>query len=233
MSTRNLFAWDQPWDIRGFDYVTPRPDVLVIRPNRDRKTAAFRELVFAVLFFLLWTVGTVFITWNLLKQGGPSLGPSSDKLFSALVFYGGLAAFAIGPLTVAGVLIYSNIQDSVIHHLTPITLDGEQDPLLLGDQVVCKLSDIRRMKLRVIEPTAASVKMGRPSMPRYGVSLRLASGRTIPRHLLLGQHLRYDLGYQAGDVATAVRSVAAFLGVEFVMQVEQDDTSEWPKGGSI
>jgi hypothetical protein len=121
--------------------------------------------------------------------------------------------------------LYLYLHDDVLHRNTAITLDRRRDRVLFGRREICAISQIRSLTLRQIIPARRTPE----ARSKYGVSLQLRNGRTVPRKLFPGQHLRYGLGEQDESVVNVLSEVAAFLGAEFHRRSEAQQVAG--KGG--
>jgi hypothetical protein len=213
------------WTIEGFDCQFPEPDVVVFQPNERRSRESVAGLVVLVVFLSVWAAGPMFFWLNAVGLLHSKIEPPFPTDWPSRLLYGCLiGVFAWGPTAVILLALYLYLHDDVLHRNTAITLDRRRDRVLFGRREICAISQIRSLTLRQIIPARQTPE----ARSKYGVSLQLRNGRTVPRKLFPGQHLRYGLGEQDESVVNVLSEVAAFLGVEFHRRSEAQQVA--PRG---
>ena len=206
------------WAIDGFECTVAEPDLLSYTSNK-RWIKEFGETLVVVVFLSFWSSPFIFVLLNCLGiLDFPADPPLSPDFFSRLPWIIGAGLLGLGPLIIVCLILYTFFQDKVRGGKTPLIIDRRKNQLLYGERLICPLSDIRCVMLRRIDMLGQAVSGD--SRSRYGVSIRLNDGRTIPRKLLPAPYLRYGLGPQGREVEQVVRNVADFIGAEFRLSSE-------------
>lgn len=205
--------------IEGFDCNSSVPNILVFRPNSSRsleqKVSHFGRAVFLGIFispFLYFFLNFIGVLHD--KMEGPK-DPASIIMASTMC---GVIVLAIGAILCLE--IYCLVSDEIIRGKTPITLDFRNDQLRYGSATVCKLSEIKRIVLRRIDMAGDARSSKGDPRPRYGVSLQLKNGRTIPKKLLPAPSLRFWLGPQDLAIEQSILCVAELVRSELRLEKE-------------